>query len=432
MTDETIIPITALELDPRNARKRTPRSSKVIGESLQEFGPLRSLVGQRLPDGRIVVRAGNGTLEEAGQIGIDKVRIVERRPDELVVVVADDLDETQWTRYAIADNRASDLSTWDAEVLEILDQEIDLEPFFLGDELNALMAGLAGDSEGLVESLEPMEGLTDDNAIPEEVETRVKRGDIWQLGRHRVMCGDSTVNTDVERLMDGQKADMVFTSPPYNLGTTSGGGFPSSGGMWTNSGIEDGYESFDDSMPMDEYKEWQSEILSILWHDVLSDNGAIFYNYRPRVQNKQLMTPFDWNPGLTVRQVIIWYSGAGINFSPTHYRPSCEWVVLFAKNGFELLDKSSSGCGDVWQIPACTEGRKLGHPAPFPVAFAEQAIVTTKAQKIMEPFLGSGTTLIACEKTGRTCYGMELSEKYCDVILKRWEDFTGKEAVLLK
>jgi ParB-like chromosome segregation protein Spo0J len=150
MTDETIIPITALELDPRNARKRTPRSSKVIGESLQEFGPLRSLVGQRLPDGRIVVRAGNGTLEEAGQIGIDKVRIVERRPDELVVVVADDLDETQWTRYAIADNRASDLSTWDAEVLEILDQEIDLEPFFLGDELNALMAGLAGDSEGLV------------------------------------------------------------------------------------------------------------------------------------------------------------------------------------------------------------------------------------------------------------------------------------------
>lgn len=145
MTDETIIPITALEIDPRNARKRTPRSSKVIGESLQEFGPLRSLVGQRLPDGRIVVRAGNGTLEEAGQIGIDKVRIVERRPDELVVVVADDLDETQWTRYAIADNRASDLSTWDAEVLEILDQEIDLEPFFLGDELNALMAGLAGD-----------------------------------------------------------------------------------------------------------------------------------------------------------------------------------------------------------------------------------------------------------------------------------------------
>jgi hypothetical protein len=131
---DTVLPITALEFDPQNARKRTERSSAVIRESLQQFGPLRSLVGQRLPDGRIIVRAGNGTLAEAGEIGIDKVRIVERRPDELVVVVADDIDEDQWKSYAIADNRASDLSDWDTDVLEELSQDIDLSSWFTEDE----------------------------------------------------------------------------------------------------------------------------------------------------------------------------------------------------------------------------------------------------------------------------------------------------------
>lgn len=115
---DTVLPITAVEIDPQNARKRTERSSYMIRESLQQFGPLRSLVGQRLPDGRIIVRAGNGTLEEAGQIGIEKVRVIERRSDELVVVVADDLDESKWSSYAIADNRSSDLSDWDVDILQ--------------------------------------------------------------------------------------------------------------------------------------------------------------------------------------------------------------------------------------------------------------------------------------------------------------------------
>jgi hypothetical protein len=134
MTDN-VLPITAVEFDPQNARKRTERSSYMIRESLQQFGPLRSLVGQRLPDGRIIVRAGNGTLEEAGQIGIDKVRVVERRPDELVVVVADDLDESKWKAYAVADNRASDASTWDVEILEEIHDEVDLSDWFTADEI---------------------------------------------------------------------------------------------------------------------------------------------------------------------------------------------------------------------------------------------------------------------------------------------------------
>lgn len=129
MTD-SVLPLTAVEFDPQNARQRTERSSGMIRKSLEQFGPLRSLVGQRLPDGRIIVRAGNGTLEEAGQIGIDKVRIIERRPDELVVVVADDLEESQWKSYAIADNRSSDLSEWDTDILAELAEEIPMGDWF--------------------------------------------------------------------------------------------------------------------------------------------------------------------------------------------------------------------------------------------------------------------------------------------------------------
>lgn len=449
MTDETIIPITALELDPRNARKRTPRSSKVIGESLQEFGPLRSLVGQRLPDGRIVVRAGNGTLEEAGQIGIDKVRIVERRPDELVVVVADDLDETQWTRYAIADNRASDLSTWNAEVLEILDQEIDLEPFFLGDELNALMAGLAGDSEGLVESLEPIEGLTDDNAIPDEVETRVKRGDIWQLGRHRVMCGDSTVITDVERLMDRQKADMVFTSPPY------------SDMRQYEEGTELSIEYLSDIF------EWPADYFVVNLGLKFQDCEVVpYWDEWIRQAKDRGFKLLAWNVWDKTMSGSI--ASATNMFMLTH-----EWIFVFGERKKALnriipnqLEKYAERSGEdflngrisrkrefdgsigistssaythhqihsvIQQTPEMGTIRN-SHPATFPVGLPEQYILSFLSEKGIcgEPFLGSGTTLIACEKTGRTCYGMELSEKYCDVILKRWEDFTGETAVLLK
>jgi hypothetical protein len=161
---DKVLPISAVEFDPQNARVRTERSSYMIKESLQKFGPLRSLVGQRLPDGRIIVRAGNGTLEEAGQIGIDKVRIIERRPDELVVVVADDLDESAWKSYAVADNRASDLSEWDTGILaELAADGVDVGDWFTAEE----MAGwdvevpdfepVGEDEQGRLDQIEPKE-----------------------------------------------------------------------------------------------------------------------------------------------------------------------------------------------------------------------------------------------------------------------------------
>lgn len=159
---DKVVPLNQIEFDPQNARKRTQRSSGMIRSSLQQFGPLRSLVGQKLPDGRIIVRAGNGTLEEASQIGIDKIRVVERRPDELVVVVADDLDESQWKSYAIADNRSSDLSEWDEEVLASLAQEIDLGDWFTDEEMSAFdevpnFEPVGEEEQGRLDQIEPKE-----------------------------------------------------------------------------------------------------------------------------------------------------------------------------------------------------------------------------------------------------------------------------------
>lgn len=181
--DDQVLPISAVEFDPKNARVRTERSSYMIKESLQKFGPLRSLVGQRLPDGRIIVRAGNGTLEEAGQIGIDKVRVIERKPDELVVVVADDLDEKEWKSYAIADNRASDLSDWDTEILAEIGQEVELEDWFTEDEMAGWDVGDDSTTEYQPpEAQPPSEFAEYDEDIPTEHECP-KCGYKWSGGK---------------------------------------------------------------------------------------------------------------------------------------------------------------------------------------------------------------------------------------------------------
>ena len=138
--NQDVVSIEKLRFDPKNARKRTERSSYQIRHSLEKYGPLRSLVGQRNSNGEIVIRAGNGTLEEAGQIGIEEALIIERKPNQLVVVVADDLDDRQWREYAIADNRTSELSEWSPEVLNELKDEIDLREFWFEPELDRMFA----------------------------------------------------------------------------------------------------------------------------------------------------------------------------------------------------------------------------------------------------------------------------------------------------
>lgn len=230
------------------------------------------------------------------------------------------------------------------------------------------------------------------------------------------------------------KVDLVFTSPPYNLGNTSGGGMPgkklghdaaSAGlakrggqGKWSGGALANGYGLHDDNMPHAEYVAWQQQLLRGLWA-LLSDKGAIYYNHKSRVLDGVLVTPLEYNPGLPIRQIVVWARAGGVNFSPAFYLPTHEWVMILAKPGFRLRDKAASGAGDVWYIPQQSDPE---HPAPFPLALPMRALETTSATTVLDPFMGSGTTGIACAKRQRRFVGVELEPRYFDIACRRIEE----------
>jgi site-specific DNA-methyltransferase (adenine-specific) len=219
--------------------------------------------------------------------------------------------------------------------------------------------------------------------------------------------------------------DLVFTSPPYNLGVTAGGGFGhyaddadlkarGGGGKWNGGALANGYDGHDDRMPQPEYEAWQREVLSSLWAQ-LDDDGAIFYNHKPRVQAGNLWLPLCMNPDLPVRQIITWARAGGMNFAPTHYVPTYEWIIVFAKEAWRLKSKAASGVGDVWRVPQETSV----HPCPFPIGLPARAIESAGPRRVLDPFSGSGTTLRAAKDAGVRAVGIEKSERYCEMTVTR-------------
>lgn len=230
------------------------------------------------------------------------------------------------------------------------------------------------------------------------------------MSEYTLHCGDCL---EVMRDMRAESVDMVFTSPPYNLLNSTGNGLGSGkGSKWTNAALRDGYESHGDSMLYADYVRWQKKVLTECWR-LIRPNGAIYYNHKPRVQNGELRTPLDLNPALTVRQIVIWARAGGINFNQTFYMPAHEWIVIFAKPDFRLRDQSASGASDVWYIPQESDNP---HPAPFPVELPRRAIETTNAQVVLDPFMGSGSTGVACMELDRRFIGVEISQQYIDKI----------------
>ncbi|MFN3678054.1 MAG: DNA-methyltransferase [Sphingomonas pseudosanguinis] len=217
---------------------------------------------------------------------------------------------------------------------------------------------------------------------------------------------------DIMRQMPSRSVDLVFTSPPYNLGRSSGGRVrgAAKSGKWKGMALSKGYASYDDARDPADYIEWQKDVLRECWR-LLRDDGAIYYNHKPRVQNGVLQTPLDLNPGLPVRQIVIWDRRSGFNFNQSFYLPTHEWVVIFAKPGFRLRSKGASGLKDVWSVP---HERENEHPAPFPVELAQKAIETTSARVILDPFMGSGSTGVAALQSGREFIGIELDPGYCE------------------
>lgn len=380
--------IKDLKHDHKNARKRTDRSAALIAESLKRYGAARSIVIDE--DGRIL--AGNGTVEGARKAGISKLRIIEAEGDELIAVRRAGLSEDEKVGLALADNRSSDLSDWDNEMLRQLSEEHDLTPWFEDDEL-------------LAEVLEPEKGKTDPDDVPEApAEPITKPGDLWILGNHRLLCGDSTDVLAVERLMDGKKADMVFTDPPYGMSYQSN--------MRTKSArfavIENDDRIITDWLPLATAFSTGFCFVWTTWK-VLDQWLAVTKNFAP------LTNMVVWDKG-----------GGGIGDLKKTYSTDHEIALVFNR-GAELTGKR---IGSVWDIGK-DRAAEYVHPTQKPVALAEQALDTTtkRGHIILDFFGGSGSTLIACERQHRHARLMELDPAYCDVIVKRWEDFTGNTAV---
>lgn len=229
----------------------------------------------------------------------------------------------------------------------------------------------------------------------------------------------------LEILPNVSAVDLIVTSPPYNLkvmpweplGHWTNGQSKGGGGKWSGSDGKGGiaYTDHEDSMPWPEYVEWQHEILKACWNS-LSDKGAIYYNHKPRLAGTQVWLPLELNPGLPMRQIIIWARAGGMNYNPTAYVPTHEWIMVLAKEKFRLKSKGASGAGDVWRINQDSDNK---HPAPFPIGIPAQAIETTAPALVLDPFAGSGTTLRAAKDAGVRSVGIEKSEAYCEMIAKR-------------
>ena len=213
--------------------------------------------------------------------------------------------------------------------------------------------------------------------------------------------------------------DLVFTSPPYNLGVKAEGIGGIHNGSYSSK-LQHGYGVYDDAMNADDYDRWQTEVVATCWR-TLSEHGAIFYNHKPRPWDHQLKLPTVYGDGLPLRQIIIWDRMTGMNFSPTHFLPRCEWIIIWAKYQWKLVDRAASVQGDVWRVsPEGVQKAQSDHPAPFPLQLPTIAInASAKADLILDPFMGSGTTLRAAKDLGRKAIGIEIEERYCEIAARR-------------
>ena len=256
---------------------------------------------------------------------------------------------------------------------------------------------------------EQEQGLIEDDEIPEVEEAITKQGDLWILGEHRLLCGDATKKEDVDLLMDGNKADMVFTDPPYGIGFQSN------------------------------YRKKTPQFRKIKNDNVVLNISESLVNLIKKDSVVYLCTRWDLYPQwygqissiLDIKNCIVWYKkGGGLSDLKNTYLPNHEFIIVGHNGKAELRLKRKA---DVWEI--CRDGfNDYKHPTQKPVELSQFAILhhSNDADTVIDLFLGSGSTLIACEKTNRKCYGMEIDPHYCDVIVKRWEDFTGKKAILNK
>lgn len=368
------VPIDAVKPWGRNPKKH---NKKAILESIKRFKPTQPILVQK---GTGLIIAGHGRLEAFKELGYEEIPITEL-----------EMSDAEARAYALVDNQTVIAGGWDDDLLLSNLQELKLE-------LPELDMTIFGFSDKHTEKKTEEDDFDVDAAIDDDVEPITKPGDLIILGEHRLLCGDSTKKEDVERLMGGQKADMAFTDPPYNIGYSNMDG--------SFRPIEN------DKMDMDDFAKFLDRALSFLpktsyvccnWQTYCS-----FFSSLNRV-------------GLPVKSCIVWDKETPAQNLDRYYKAH-EFILYTGKFGGEKTLRS-----DVWRLKR--EVSKL-HPTMKPIALIEMALQDNPdASNVLDLFGGSGSTLIACEQLGRKCFMMEIDPRYCDVIVQRWESFTNKRAV---
>lgn len=375
-----------------NSRTHSNEQVTQIAASIKEFGWTNPI----LVDEEKGIIAGHGRLLAAKKLGYDQVPVIELTG----------LTETQRKAYIIADNRLALNAGWDTDLLTLEIKELTDEGF------DTSLLGF--DPKELDALLEPeqVEGLTDEDAVPEvPEEPKTKLGDIYQLGKHRLMCGDSCSTNDMEKLCDGQLVDMWLTDPPYNVAYKGGTGLT----------IQN------DDMADDQFRQFLRD--AYVTADLVMKPGAVFYIWHADSEGYNFRGAAQ-DAGWKVRQCLIWKKSSMV-MGRQDYHWKHEPCLYGWKDGAGHLWASDRKQTTILEFDKPVKNGE--HPTMKPVALFEyQMLNNTKGGDIvLDSFGGSGTTLLAAEKNGRKAYLMELDPKYCDVIVKRWEDFTGKKAVLV-
>lgn len=359
----------------KNARKHQEADLSTIKASISEFG-MSDPIGVWGKDNIIV--EGHGRYLACKELGIAEVPVIH----------LDHLSDEQRRAYALAHNKTAEMSEWD---FDLLSDE-------LADILDIDMTDFGFD---FAEEEEETEIIEDE--VPQEVELVAKMGDIWQLGRHRLMCGNSLEQTDIDKLLNGNRCELTFTDPPYQLDTQGGGILKKANSMKQIK--ENGVDSFDPSKLI-----LQSET------NIFCHNKPLIKAYIELAEdNKQ---PYD----------LCFYKKVGtIPNYKGHLMTDCEYIAVIGKQ-----DPNKGLPKEMYS--KCYVGRKdsdneLSYSKP--VELCAKYIKLYARQNVLDLFGGSGSTLIACEQLGKTCFMMELDPKYVDVIIERWEQFTGQKAVLL-
>jgi DNA modification methylase len=364
----------------RNSRTHSDEQIAQIAASIKEFGWTNPI----LIDGDNGIIAGHGRLSAARKLEHEEVPVIELK----------DLTETQRKAYIIADNRLALNAGWDNEMLTI--------------ELNDLLADgfalelLGFDPKEIDALLEPevVEGLTDEDAVPDVPDEPItKMGDIYQLGNHRLICGDSSSQNDVDKVLDGDRPDMIFTDPPYNIDYQ---GVSDKRDKIKNDKMED--SAFVDFLNQTLYG-CETMYVCCSWH-----YAHLFREAMEKIGRKP-------------KAMIVWNKVNPAQHLDKYFKQH-EIIFYYGDYGGHKTLR-----GDIWTIK---RQRNTVHPTMKPVELIEMALEDNKDKKIVfDMFGGSGSTLIACEKQNRKARLIELEPKYCDVIVKRWEDFTGKKAMLV-